>query len=96
MLEEKKNKDEDAPAPPNEETLQALKEKHPGPASDRRPPIDSSGDTRYTPLQINSYNIKRALRTFPSGSSRGADGLTPQHLVDLLAGDDMLIQSIQV
>ena len=79
---------EDTPAPPNEATLQALKEKHLGPASDRRPPIDPSGDTRYTPLEINSADIKRALRTFPSGCSGGPDGLTPQHLVDQLAGDD--------
>ena len=46
------------------------------------------GNTRYTPLQISPDDIKRALRTFPAGSSGGPDGLTPQHLTDLLLGDE--------
>ena len=38
-------------------------------------------------LQFSSDGIKRALRTFPLGSSRGPDELTPQHITDLFAGD---------
>ena len=36
----------------------------------------------------------KALRTFPLGSSGGPDGITPQHVRDLLAGstDDSLEQ----
>jgi len=38
----------------------------------------------------------RALRTFPLGSSGGPDGITPQHIRDLLTGstDDSLQQAL--
>ena len=38
----------------------------------------------------------KALRTFPLGSSGGPDGITPQHIMDLLAGstDDSLQQAL--
>ena len=75
---------DDAPAPPNDATLQALKNKHPGPVGDRRAPIDPTGNLSYTPLQISPGDVRKSLRTFPLGSS---DGLTPQHLIDLLVGD---------
>ena len=78
---------DDAPAPPNVATLQALKDKHPGSAVDRRTPIHPTGNLRYTPLQISPGDVRKSLRTFPLGSSGGSDGLTPQHLIDLLAGD---------
>ena len=64
-----------------------MRNKHPGPAPNRRSPIDPSGNTRFTPLQASSNDVKRALRTFPLGSSGGPDGLKPQHITDLLAGD---------
>ena len=78
---------DDASAPPNDAILQALKDKHPGPAVDRRTPIDPTGNLRYTPLQISPDDIRKSLPTFPIGSSGGPNGLTPQHLIDLLAGD---------
>ena len=78
---------DDVPAPPNDATLQALKDKHPGPAVDRRTSFDSTGNFRYTPLQISPDDVRKSQRTFPLGSSGVPDGLTPQHLIDLLAGD---------
>jgi len=38
----------------------------------------------------------RALRTFPLGSSGGPDGITPQHITDLLQGatDDSHLQDL--
>ena len=76
-----------APVPPNDATLQALKDKHPGPAIDWRAPIDLTGNLRYTPLQIGPDDVRKSLRTFLLGSSGGPDGLTSQHLINLLAGD---------
>ena len=78
---------DDVPAPPNDATLQVLKDKLPAPAVDRRTPIDSTGNFRYTSLQINPDDVSKSLRTFPLGSSGVPDGLTPQHLIDVLAGD---------
>ena len=49
--------------------------------------MDASGDTRYTPLQVSSNEIKRALWIFPSGFSEWPDSLTHQDLADLLSGD---------
>ena len=68
---------DDAPAPPNDSTLQALKNKHPRPAVDRQAPIDPTGNLRYTPLEISPDDVRKSLRTFPLGSSGGPDGLTP-------------------
>ena len=77
---------DDAPVPPNDATLQALKVKHREPAVDRRAPIDPTGNLRYTSLQISPDNVRKSLRTFPLGSG-GPGGLAPPHLIDLLAGD---------
>ena len=82
----------DTPAPVNSETVQALQQKHSAPATDRRPPCDPAGNQRFEPLQVSKEDVLRALRSFPLGSSGGPDGLTPQHISDLLAGstDDSL------
>jgi hypothetical protein len=82
----------DTPAKADQETLKTLQQKHPGPATDRRMPCDPRGNPRFEPLQISSDDIQRALRSFPLGSSGGPDGLTPQHIADLLTGatDDSL------
>jgi len=78
---------DDTPAPHSEETLKVLEAKRPGPANDRRP---------RGPLQVSSDDVRRALRSFPVGSSGGLDGLTPQHILDLLTGatDESLEQAI--
>ena len=78
---------DDVRAPPDDATLQMLKDKHPIPAVDRRTPIDSAGNFRYTSLQINPDDVSKSLRTFPLGSSGVPDGLMPQHLIDLHTGN---------
>ena len=86
----------DTPAPVNLETLQALQQKHPAAASDRKPPCDPAGNQRFEPLHVSKEDVLRALRSFPLGSSGGPDGLTPQHINDLLAGatDDSLQSAV--
>jgi len=87
---------DDTLAPHSEETLKALEAKHPDTTHDRRPPCAADGVSRFQPLQVSSDDVRRALRSFPAGSSGGPDGLTPQHLLDLLIGatDDSLEQAI--
>ena len=41
---------------------------------------------RFMPLQVSSEDVVMNLKTFSAGSSGGPDGLTVQHLSDLLAG----------
>ena len=72
----------------NSQTLDALRSKHP-PA-----PFDSNIDVLNClpplPFQIDAEVIVKAIRSFPSGSTGGLDGLLPQHLKDLTgptAGD---------
>lgn len=67
-------------------TLTALEAKHPSPAPDRRPPRDPQDNTFFTPAQVSSHDMLKAIRSFPPGSSGGPDGLTPQHIQDLLIG----------
>ena len=45
--------DDDRPASSNDVALQALRDKHPGPAPHRRRPIDSTSITRFTSLQFS-------------------------------------------
>ena len=46
-------------------------------------PNDSS-EPRFTSLQIYITDVRKALQTFPAGSSGGPDGITPQHLNNLM------------
>ena len=78
---------DDTAAPSNEETLQVLKDYYPGLPRDRRSPSDLAGNTQFIPLQISPDDVRRALRTLPSESSGGPEGLTTQHINDLLTGD---------
>ena len=73
-----------------------LKSKHPPPAADRRLPCDPADNPRFEPLQVSSDDVVRALRSFPFGSAGGPDGLSPQHIADLVAGerDDSLQQAL--
>jgi len=86
----------DTPAPVDQGTVKLLQTKHPGPADDRRSPCDPGDNSRFEPLQVSKEDIMKALRTFPLGSSGGPDGITAQHIRDLLAGatDDTLQQAL--
>ena len=70
----------DTPAPTNEDTLKALRTKHPGPAHDRRTPYDPKDNPRFQALQVSKEDVMKALCTFPLGSSGRPDGITPQHI----------------
>ena len=78
---------EDKPAKENAVTLSALKMKHPAAPNDRRPQCHPSSSTRFEPLQITVADIKTAVRTFPPGSTGGPDGISPQHLKDMLIAE---------
>ena len=73
-----------------------LQSKHPGPAANRRTPVDPNNNSRFEPLQVCSEDVIKALRTFPLESSGGPDGITPQHIADLLSRttDDSLLQAL--
>ena len=78
---------EDAIAEHSNETLEALRLKHP-PCSSTVADLDPCN----APLQfpINTEDVKKAIMSFPNGSGGGPDGLLPQHLKDLTglsAGD---------
>jgi len=78
---------EDKPAKENEATFVALKMKHPAAPSDRRPQCHPSSSSRFDPLQITVADVKTAVRTFPPGSTGGPDGISPQHLKDMLIAE---------
>ena len=82
---------DDSPADPSPDTLQKLQEKHP-PASDGI--ADLPAPQRDTALTVSEEDVRRAVFSFPAGSSGGPDGMRPQHLKDLLScrdsGSDLL------
>jgi len=72
------------------------KKKHPCPAHSHRTPSDPGDNPRFEALQVAKEDVMRALGTFPLGSSGGPDGITPQHIRNLLTGstDDSLQQAM--
>ena len=91
---------EDKPAPSTADTYEALKKKHPPAPDDRREPCDPTGNSRFQALQVSLEDITKSLKTFPTGSSGGPDGITLRHILDMLAGTKMMnennAQEIQV
>ena len=77
---------EDTVARINDDIFEALKAKHPQAPSDRRLAAEFKCNMRFMPLQVSPEDVVRNLKTFPVSSSGGLDGLTAQHLSDLLAG----------
>ena len=82
---------EDTMSPPSTDGLAKLQDKHPSAtlvASDLPIP-DSTGS-----LTVGEEELKKAVLSFPAGSSGGPDGLSPQHLKVLVscreAGSDLL------
>lgn len=84
----------DVVAPCSPETLAALGSKHPAPADDLSFPDPPDLDTHS--LTVTGQEVIAALSSFRSGSAGGLDGLSPQHLKDLVcsgageAGESLL------
>src|SRR6218665_1018043 len=71
----------DKPAREDKNAMEELLSKHPVPPSDRpRIPTNPSA----SPLQLTEEQILGQIRSFPTGSSAGPDGLRPQHLLELI------------
>src|SRR6267154_656248 len=64
------------------EILQALREKHSPTPSNRRPALPP--DPKQTSIAFAEAQVRKALVSFPPGSSGGCDGLTPQHNKDMV------------
>ena len=77
---------DDKPAPTTAKTMEELKKKHPDAPPHRLISSDPTGNTRFYAFQVEAKDVLKTLITFPAGSSRGPDGLTPQHLLDMITG----------
>ncbi|CAK1589334.1 unnamed protein product [Parnassius mnemosyne] len=79
---------DDILAPRNVETLESLRQKHPSVKPSQGLPLPPK--TSMQPLQISEKDTLEAIMSFSNGSAGGIDGITPQHLKDLVsasAGD---------
>jgi len=72
----------DVHAPLTDATLQALRLKHLRSPADRTIPRRPEAAPQLIPMADSS--VREAIRSFPGGLSSGPDGLTPQHIRDLL------------
>ena len=81
---------EDVIAPFSSSTLDALRIKHPYPHPDRRE-FQAPGNSQ-SGLEFEVQTVYNAVLSFPHGS---ADGLSPQHLKDLLKADGNVGQLAQ-
>jgi hypothetical protein len=73
------------PAADSAETLQALRDCHPPPPTDRTPLPDPG---QLLAVQFSESDVAAAIRSFPAGSSGGPDGIRPQHLRDLISNKE--------
>ena len=75
--------------------IAALPAKHSYSAPDRRVSCGPYS-ARFDAIQTSNKDIVDAVRSFPAGSAGGPDGITPQHLKDLLAAatDDQLLNHL--
>ena len=82
---------EGKPSTPSLEGLHALQEKHP-PASGKIDDLPSPPRSGF--LEVSEDDVRKAISSFPAGSSGGPDGIRPQHIKDLIqcqeAGADLL------
>src|SRR6218665_466487 len=75
--------DQSRPATPNLENFSILAGKHPiDPHPDSLTGLPSPNTT--IPYQVEESDGEAAIRSFPSGSAGGPDGLRPQHLLELV------------
>ena len=82
---------DEAYAAPSPEGLAKLRLKHPPATIDvNTMPVPQSDST----LSVSEIEVRKAIMSFPAGSSAGPDGLRPQHLKDLIncqeRGSDLL------
>ncbi|KAI5728591.1 hypothetical protein M8J77_018338 [Diaphorina citri] len=73
---------DDTIAPFNNDTFQALSQKHPSPSRSLNFPEST---TESETLQTNRNEIQKAIFSFPNGSAAGIDGISPQILKDLIS-----------
>jgi hypothetical protein len=73
-------------APFNDETVAALRVKHPHRARlNKSVNHDDKGCvSNIASLQLNESNISEAIKSFPAGSACGLDDLKPQHLINMI------------
>ena len=73
---------DDSFAPPTDEVIKKMQEKHPESPTDLRniPPPDDT----HVPLVASEAEILKAINSFPPSSSAGLDGIRPAHLRSLL------------
>ena len=81
---------EDTPAPDSLDILKALQEKHSKAPSDRRTPCDPSSSAHFAALQVSSFEVSAAIKSFSLGSSNGLESVSPQHIRDLLSDPGLL------
>ena len=72
---------DDTMAPNNNETLQALNQKHP--PRQNQPAINPIISSRVIPIKCFPNELKLAIKTFPSGSSGGLSEVRPDHLTEM-------------
>ncbi|KAG5870451.1 hypothetical protein JTB14_027069 [Gonioctena quinquepunctata] len=76
---------EEGLAPFDQNSLISLREKHPPLRTDPNfPSFDSKEETLEFDQPTTVNQVEKAIKSFPCGSSGGLDGITPQHLKDLI------------
>ena len=77
-------------------TKVALELKRPPKPADRKQPRPPATTASLSSITVVATTILKEIRYFPAGSSRGPDGLTPQHLKDLLGegSDARLLEAL--
>ena len=75
---------DDHPAKNSADTLRAINAKHP-PSTLDADELKSPEELGCTPLQVQESDVREALSSFPCGSAGGPDGITAQHLRDLIS-----------
>ena len=75
---------EDSFAPACAGTIGSLRSKHPDPPADYRQPAAPDPTGSCVPITVDAATVYRAILSFPAGSAGGSDGLSLQHLKDLV------------
>ena len=76
---------DDVEAKSSVETRRSLQEKHPAAPLDRRPPENI--EQPVLSATFCETEVRKAIFKFPAGSAAGHDGLSPQHLKDIISSE---------